>query len=52
MKLRFILNDLPYGTKRCYNALRLANALGKADLADEIKVYLMADAARWMSLPR
>lgn len=27
MKILFILNDPPYGTERCYNALRLANAL-------------------------
>ena len=27
MKVLFILNDPPYGTERCYNALRLANAL-------------------------
>jgi len=27
MKLLFILNDPPYGNERCYNALRLANAL-------------------------
>ncbi len=26
-----ILNDPPYGTGRCYNGLRLANALAKAD---------------------
>jgi uncharacterized protein involved in oxidation of intracellular sulfur len=44
MTLLFILNDPPYGTERCYNALRLANALGKADPAAEIIVFLMADA--------
>ena len=44
MKILFILNDPPYGTERCYNALRLANALGKADPATEITVFLMADA--------
>ena len=27
MKTLFILNDPPYGTERCYNALRLARAL-------------------------
>ena len=44
MKILFILNDPPYGTERCYNALRLAHALGKADPANEITVFLMADA--------
>ena len=44
MKLLLILNDPPYGTERCYNALRLGNALGKADPASEITVFLMADA--------
>ena len=44
MKILLILNDPPYGTERCYNALRLAHALGKADPANEITVFLMADA--------
>ena len=44
MKTLFILNDPPYGTERCYNALRLANALLKNDAATEITVFLMADA--------
>jgi uncharacterized protein involved in oxidation of intracellular sulfur len=44
MKMLFILNDPPYGTERCYNALRLANALLKSDPATEITVFLMADA--------
>lgn len=44
MKTLFILNDPPYGTERCYNALRLANALTKADPASHITVFLMADA--------
>ena len=39
-----MLNDPPYGTERCYNALRLANALLKNDPAAEITVFLMADA--------
>jgi hypothetical protein len=29
MKTVFVLNDPPYGTERCYNALRLAHALLK-----------------------
>lgn len=40
----FILNDPPYGTERCYNALRLANALRKADVGGSVSVFLMADA--------
>jgi len=44
MKILFILNDPPYGTERCYNALRLANALLKKDPAIEVTVFLMADA--------
>jgi uncharacterized protein involved in oxidation of intracellular sulfur len=44
MKMLFILNDPPYGTERCYNALRLANALLKRDPATEVTVFLMADA--------
>jgi uncharacterized protein involved in oxidation of intracellular sulfur len=30
MKVLFVLNDPPYGTERCYNALRLAVALQKS----------------------
>lgn len=44
MKTLVILNDPPYGTERCYNALRLANALLKKDPAAEVTVFLMADA--------
>lgn len=44
MKTLFILNDPPYGTERCYNGLRLAHALKKADPDHEITVFLMADA--------
>ena len=44
MKALFILNDPPYGTERCYNALRLAHALLKNDPAAEITIFLMADA--------
>ena len=44
MKILFILNDPPYGTERCYNALRLANAVAKKDPSAEITVFLMADA--------
>jgi uncharacterized protein involved in oxidation of intracellular sulfur len=44
MKTLFILNDPPYGTERCYNALRLAGALLKNDLESQVTVFLMADA--------
>jgi uncharacterized protein involved in oxidation of intracellular sulfur len=44
MKALFILNDPPYGTERCYNALRLAHALQKNDAQCEVIVFLMADA--------
>jgi len=44
MKTLLILNDPPYGTERCYNALRLAHALMKKDPAAEVTVFLMADA--------
>lgn len=38
------MNDPPYGTERCYNALRLAHALLKNEPAMEVTVFLMADA--------
>ena len=44
MKSLLILNDPPYGTERCYNALRLAHGLAKHDPAAEVTVFLMADA--------
>ena len=44
MKTLIILNDPPYGTERCYNGLRLAHALLKADTANTVTVFLMADA--------
>jgi uncharacterized protein involved in oxidation of intracellular sulfur len=44
LKTLFVLNDPPYGTERCYNGLRLANALIKDDPSSEITVFLMADA--------
>lgn len=44
MMTLFILNDPPYGTERCYNALRLAHALLKKEPDIEITVVLMADA--------
>ena len=44
MKTLLILNAPPYGTERCYNALRLAHALLKNDPDAEITIFLMADA--------
>jgi uncharacterized protein involved in oxidation of intracellular sulfur len=43
MKILIILNDPPYGTERCYNALRLADALAKQDDV-QVTVFLMGDA--------
>lgn len=44
MKALLILNDPPYGTERCYNALRLAHTLIKKDPEAEVTVFLMADS--------
>jgi uncharacterized protein involved in oxidation of intracellular sulfur len=44
MKTLLIINDPPYGTERCYNALRLASALLKQDPSMAVTVFLMADA--------
>lgn len=44
MTVLLILNDPPYGTERCYNALRLAIALLKRDPGTAVTVFLMADA--------
>ena len=44
MKILFIINDPPYGTERCLNAMRLALALQKMEEKPEITVFLMADA--------
>lgn len=44
MKALFVLNDAPYGNERCYNALRLATALMKANADNSVAVFLLADA--------
>ena len=44
MKTLFILNDPPYGSERCYDALRLAHALSKDDPEAEVTIFLMADS--------
>jgi len=45
MKMLIIINEAPYGTEKAYNALRLANQLGKDHEAVEVRIFLMADAA-------
>ncbi len=45
MKVLIVINDAPYGTEKAFNALRLANQLGKDHEAVEVKIILMADAA-------
>jgi len=44
MYILFIINDAPYGSEKAYNALRLANQLGKDNPDTEIRIFLMADA--------
>ena len=44
MKILIIINDAPYGTEKAYNALRLANQLGKEHEEAEVRIFLMADA--------
>lgn len=44
MKVLFILNDPPYGTERCYNALRLSHVLLKQNAETEVTVFLLGDA--------
>lgn len=45
MKILILINDAPYGTEKAYNALRLANQLGKDHEKVEVRIFLMADAA-------
>lgn len=44
MKILILINDAPYGTEKAYNALRLANQLGKEHEKVEVRIFLMADA--------
>jgi len=44
-KILILINDAPYGTEKAYNALRLANQLGKDHETVEVRIFLMADAA-------
>jgi uncharacterized protein involved in oxidation of intracellular sulfur len=43
MKVLVLVNDPPYGTERCFNALRLADSLAKRE-DTEVRIFLMADA--------
>ncbi|MBI2270389.1 MAG: DsrE family protein [Bacteroidetes bacterium] len=45
MKILILINDAPYGTEKAYNAMRLANQLGKDHERVEVRIFLMADAA-------
>ena len=44
MKICIVINDPPYGTERCFNGLRLAQALLKTEPKPELSIFLMADA--------
>ncbi len=43
MNYLLILNEQPYGTERCYNALRLGLSLRKREEA-VLKIFLLGDA--------
>ena len=43
MRSLIIINDAPYGTERCYNALRVAHSL-LAQSNAQVELFLMADA--------
>lgn len=45
MKILIWINDAPYGSEKAYNALRLANQLGKDHPTAEVRIFLMADGA-------
>ena len=44
-KILILINEAPYGTEKAYNALRMANQLGKEHEQAEVRIFLMADAA-------
>ena len=44
MSILVIINDPPYGTETAYNALRMILAIHKKNEADQIRLFLMADA--------
>ena len=43
MNVLVLVNDPPYGTERCFNALRLAGSLAKREGAT-VRVFLLGDA--------
>lgn len=43
MRVLVLVNDPPYGTERCFNALRLAGTLAKREDTD-VRIFLMGDA--------
>lgn len=43
MDILIIINDAPYGTEKAYNALRLANQLGKDHPETGVRIFLLAD---------
>ncbi len=45
MKYLIIINEAPYGTEKAYNALRLAMQIQKDFSENEVRIFLMADAA-------
>ena len=45
MKYLIIINDAPYGSEKAYNALRLAMTIQKNYPDNNVRIFLMADAA-------
>lgn len=45
MKHLIVINDQPYGSEKPYNALRFVIQIQKDFPAEEVRVFLMADAA-------
>ena len=43
MAILLILNDAPYDSEKAYNALRVANQLGKDHPETEVRIFLLAD---------
>ncbi len=43
MNVLVLVNDPPYGTERCYNALRLAGSRAKRD-GTHVRIFLLGDA--------
>lgn len=44
MKILILINEVPYGTEKAYNAFRLAMTLQKENKEVEVLTFLMADA--------